>query len=243
MKITSDNITFQSGIKFVDTETFMQKTKKLSPKRHKVGYPWTPETMKSGKNLYTNQIMDCIAGGVVEGKKITMFHLCTRSQAAAKRTHQKGFSIKEFGRRLSERIDLTKDNLHAFILGGFQSEPTSKYNVNKLNKIKKFFDDNNIPYTIFGARRDVHYYGRYSMFYESKTDTLYITNSLTSASSMGGGGKQIDIKKNSIEYNTYSKSMTDKGVQYKKNRKETNLEDYLKSQFRQVKLSPLDHYI
>ena len=96
MQISNDKTGFQSNIKFIDSAQFTQKVANLNKKRHKEGYPWTPETMKTGKNLYTTEIMDCIAGGVIDNGKVTMFHLCTRSQASAKRTHQKGFTIKNF---------------------------------------------------------------------------------------------------------------------------------------------------
>ncbi len=63
MKITNDNLSFQSRIKFINNKQFEDRIKNLNPKRHEVGWPWTADTMKLGKNLYTTKIMDCITGG------------------------------------------------------------------------------------------------------------------------------------------------------------------------------------
>lgn len=140
MRITSDNQTFKSGIKFIDYQVFKDKINKFSPKKHEVSYPWNADTMKKGEKLFTTSIMDCIAGGVIDNNSITMFHLCTLNQAQAKKNRLKGFSINNFERRLLGKIDLSKDNLHGFLLGGFQMEENSKYNVSILKKIKKILE-------------------------------------------------------------------------------------------------------
>ena len=244
MKVeNNNNITFQSKIKFINQETFKNLTANHNPKKHKVGWPWTADTMKKGKNLYTTGIMDCIAGGVVDGNDIVMFHLGIYNQAKAKKNHQKGFSIENFKRRILEKINLDNENLHGIILGGFQLNVDSKYNVNKLNKIKRVFDDNKIPYSIFGARKDVHYFGRYSLFYSNKEDTFYITNGLTGAKSLNGKNIEIDVKEDIIEYNTYKKEMDRYGVTYPCLRKKTGTKEFFESQFRQVSVCKLDELI
>lgn len=245
MKVSyNNNLIFQSKIKFVDKELFNQKVKKLNPKRHEVGYPWNADTMKKGKNLFTTSIMDCIAGGVIDNNSITMFHLCTLNQAQAKKNRQKGFSIKNFERRLLEKIDLKKENLHGLIIGGFQLEENSKYNVNKLNKIKKIFEKLKIQYSIIAARRDVHYFGKYSIFYSNKEDTIYITNNITGSDSLSGkaNGKELEILDDKIIYHTYSKFKNEYGVNYKKEKLEGHILDYLKSQFRDVSLCKNDSF-
>ena len=120
MKANSANPSFKSRIKFVDYQVFKEKIGHLNPKKHEVGYPWNADTMKKGKNLFTTSVMDCIAGGIIDNNSVTMFHLCTLNQAKAKQYHLKGFDIKNFERRLLDKIDLAKENLHGFILGGFQ---------------------------------------------------------------------------------------------------------------------------
>jgi len=143
MHIDSTSISFKSTIKLITPQEFKSLTKHLNPKRHEVGWPWTADTMKKGKNLFTTDIMDCIAGGIVDGGKVTMFHLGIYNQHKAKMKHQKGFSIENFKRRILEKINLNNENLHGIIIGGFQQSPNDKYNVNTLNKIIKFYEENN----------------------------------------------------------------------------------------------------
>lgn len=239
MKIQSDNTSFQSKIKLISQADFQNKVNKLNPKKHYVGYPWNADSIKKGKKLFTNSIMDCIAGGVIDDNNITMFHICTLNQAQAKKNHLKGFDIKNIERRLLEKIDLAKENIHGFILGGFQMKDESKYNINKLNKIKKIFEKYQIPYSIFAARRDVHYFGRFSAFYDNKEDTLYIANNLTNARGINGQGKELEVQDNKIIYHTYSSANTG----YKRQKHEGSTEDFLKSQFRQVSLCAADKFI
>ena len=219
-------------------------TANLNPKRHKVGWPWTADTMKTGKNLFTTGILDCIAGGIVDGSDITMFHLGIYNQAKAKIYHQKGFKIGNFKRRILEKIDLKNENLHAFIVGGIQMKPEDKYNVKTLNKITKFFDKYKIPYSIFASRKDVHYFGRYSLLYSNKEDTLYITNTLIDSPSLNNKNIEIDIKDNVIEYNVYKKGVNKHGgVTYDCIREATGTEDFLRSQFRKVSVCKFDNIL
>lgn len=244
MKINSDNQTFTSRIKFVNYPVLNDKIKHLNPKKHEVGYPWNEDTMKKGKNLFTTSIMDCIAGGVIDNNSVTMFHLCTLNQAKAKQHRLKGFSIKTFERRLLEKIDLTKDNLHGFILGGFQMEENSKYNAAILKKIKKIFNENQIPYSIFGARKDVHFFGRYAALYNNKEDTLYISNTLAGSRGINGRGKELDVlTDNKLLYHTYTKIRGKYGVDYIREEHTGTAEDFLKSQFREVSVCKLDKFI
>lgn len=243
MKIKNNCVSFQSKINFIDSKTFQNKIQHLNPKRHEVGWPWTADTMKKGKNLFTTGIMDCIAGGIVDGKNVTLFHIATYSHAEAKERNQKGFIIENIKRRILEKINLGNYNLHGFILGGMQTKPDSKYNVNKLNKIKLIFEENKIPYTIFGARKDVHYFGKFSLFYSNKEDTWYITNNLTERKGLNGKGLEIEVKKDSIEYNTYKKERGKIGIKYNRTRKETGTEEFFQNQFRQVSISKFDELI
>ena len=243
MKIENSNISFQSKIKFVDYKTFKAMTSHLNPKRHEVGWPWTTDTMKTGKNLFTTGIMDCIAVGIVDGKKFKLGHLATYSSGEAKRLNMHGFRIDNVSRRLLENINLGNENLHGFILGGFQTKIRNKYNVNKLNKIKKIFEENNIPYTIFGARKDVHCFGKFSMFYSNKEDTMYISNNLANQKTKIRRHPEIEVKDNAIEYNIYEKGYDKTGVTYNRIHKETGMEGFMRSQFRQVSISVMDELI
>ena len=243
MKIQNNNISFQSKIKFIDYKTFKTKTTHLNPKRHEVGWPWTADTMKMGKNLFTTGIMDCIAVGIKDGNRFKLGHLATFTKGEAKKSNQKGFQIENVKRRLLENINLENENLHGFILGGYQAKPESKYNVNKLNKIKQIFEENNIPYTIFGARKGALPLGKYSLFYSNKEDTLYISNNLADVKTRIRRKPAIDVKENSIEFNTFKKEYDENGAKYICTRKESGIEDFFKSQFRQVSICNIDEII
>lgn len=251
MQVSKTDITFQSKIKIIDLQTFNQKVKKLNPKKHEVLFPWSPKDIKRGKNLFTTNIMDCIAGGIVDNGKFIMFHLGTYTKAQAKKLHQKRFDIKAVEHKLLEKVNFNNKNLHGFIIGGFQLKPDDKYNITKLQKIKHIFDKNKIPYSIMGARKDVHYFGKYSILYENKTDTLYVTNTLTNSKSLDGRVREIEIcnkqninkqEKDEIRYNVYKKGIGKFGVEYKSVRKRTGLKEFFESQFREVKLSRFDEY-
>ena len=243
MKIENSCVQFQSKIKLITANEFKQKTSNLNPKRHEVGWPWTADTMKRGKNLFTTGIMDCITVGVVDGSNFVLAHLGIYNQAKAKAKHQKGFSIENVKRRLLKNFNVNNENLHGIILGGFQLRADDKYNINKLNKIRRIFEERQIPYTIFGARKDVHYFGKYSLFYSNKEDTIYISNTLAGKSSPDGKNLEIDVKENSVEYNTYEKSCDKYGPLYKRIRKETDTKGFFESQFRIVSVSNNDELI
>lgn len=243
MKIqTNNNLAFNSKIKFIKQADFNAKVAKLNPKQHEVGYPWTENTMKKGKKVFTRGIMDCIAGGIIDENSISMFHLCTRNRKNAKRTRQKGFNIKNIAHRFNDIIDNAKGNVHAFILGGFQWEENSKYNVNKLNKIKKIFEERKIPYTVVGARKNVHYFGKYSLYYNQKEDTMYVTNNLATPKDKFATDSEIDILDDGqMFYHTYTRAQGD-FVGYDRKEHKGSVEDFFKSQFRQVKLCESDEF-
>ena len=246
MRIENNCVSFLSNIKLITPQEFKSLTKHYNPKRHEVGWPWTADTMKKGKNLFTTGILDCIAGGIVDGKDFVMFHLGIYNQEKARKNHQKGFNIANVERRLLEKINLENENLHGFILGGVQMRPESKYNVNKLKKIKEIFEKYNIPYTIFGARKDVHYFGKFGMFYKNKEDTLYITNNLIGTDHINKKYKQKEIEilpNRLVKYTTYTKEQDERILWYKPTFRVGAFQDFFESQFRDVFVSKQDEFI
>lgn len=242
------NTAFKSKIKLVSYADFKTMTDCLNKKKHEVGYPWTPETIKRGKNLFTTKIMDCISGGIVDGRRVTMFHLCTRNQDEAVRTGQTGFDISEIERRLSEKINPESENTHAFIFGGFDFGGKSVCNYKKLCKIKQFFEKQNIPYTVIGGRKEVHRYGRYGLFYNSKEDTWYIATTNTETPAAGYDSplkrpKEVEIKGRNVYYNTYTKDESTPGNLYDWERKKGSAKSYFEYQFSDVKISDFDKIV
>lgn len=49
MKITCNNVCFESKIKLIDNKAFNQKILPLNPKRHEILYPWTFKDIKKEK--------------------------------------------------------------------------------------------------------------------------------------------------------------------------------------------------
>ena len=144
--IPNNQTTYKSKIKLVSQEEFTELVKDLNKKKHYVGYPWTADTKKTGKDLYTTKIMDCICIGIVDRKKFSLFHICTYRHRQAIEKHQKGFDIENIKRRILDSINLKNQNIHAFIFGGFHFDK-SKYNKKQLEKIKNIFKENLIPYS------------------------------------------------------------------------------------------------
>lgn len=234
MQITNNNISFQSKIKLINAKTFKEKTSSLSKKKHEVGYPWTPDTMKVGKKLYTTSIQDCISGVIIDGSnKAVMFHLCTRNQEKARQTRHKGFDIKNIERRIMEKINPENEDIHAFILGGSQFNDDSKYNRKKVDSIRKIFEKHKIPYSEITCRRNTHVFGSYSIFYNKKEDTIYVSENRIGSEHYGG----IKLENNIVSYQTYEPRFP-----YKSTEKRTGVKEFLESQFRNVNLCKLDEF-
>ena len=225
-------ISFQSHIKLISQQEFDKKTEKLNKKKHEVRYPWTPDTMKKGKNLYTTGIIDCIAIGIVDNKKADLFHIRTRSRRDGIDEKQKGFDIKNIERRILENVNLDNPELHAFIFGGWYKE-NEKYNTRQLQKIKNIFDKNLIPYTIIAGDK-LDYYEPSSVFYDTKKDTFYITNITLD-------DKYSKMTENSLSY--YRKdNLKDGEVYWNRERVHTSKEDYLKYKYNEVSLCKFDTF-
>ena len=241
MEIRYNQIPFQARIELISQDIFDEKVNSLNPKKHYVGWPWTADTLKVGKNLYTDKDTDCIVVAIKDGSKYKLAHLGIYNQKKARNNGQKGFDIENVKRRLLDGINMGNEDLHAYIMGGFQ------YNKKKTRLIKEIFEAQKIPYTIFATRKDVHYYGTYSYFFSNKDDTLYITNSLTNSGALQWDRnlprpKEVSIIKSpkgtKVVYNTYTKA--DKGYDFK--RKLGTAEDFLNDQFEEVKLSKYDYF-
>ena len=240
MNISNDNLSFKEKIKFIKKSEFKEKVKVLNKKKHYVGWPWTADTLKVGKNLYTDKDTDCIVVCIKDGNKYKLAHLGIYNQKKAKNNGQKGFDIKNVKRRLLDGLNLENNNLHAYIFGGFQ------YNKKITEKIKKFFEELKIPFTEFTTRKNVHYYGEFSYFFSSKDDTIYITNNLTEEDALQwdrelSRPKEINVVNNKVIYNTYKKSEKDFGYYFKRNL--GGIKDFLESQFENVELSKFDNFV
>ena len=238
----ADNITFQSKIKLVTPSVFNNRVKNLNPKKHEVGYPWQPNTSKIGKNLYTKDILDCICVGIVDKRKAFLMHLRTLKNSKTKHQKQKGFDIEHIRRRILDLVNLESETVHAFIFGGYQWLEASKYNIKELNKIKSIFEENGIPYSIIGARKLNYFHGKYSLFYSTKEDTWYITNRLIDSEAKYADGKEMEFVGDRIAYNLYHLNQESNTPGIMVQRAITDIPDFFKNQFRQVKLCEFDEF-
>ena len=169
---------FQSKIKMVNYNEFKSMTDCLNKKKHEVGYPWTPETMKKGKNLFTTRLLDCIAVAIVNGKNTKLAHLCTRNKQEAIETSQKEFNIAEIERRLMDGINPKDENIHGFIFGGFNFGGKERNNYRQVRLVEQLFQKYGIPYTAVCGRKEAPLMGRFGIFYKNKDDTFYISHTL-----------------------------------------------------------------
>lgn len=245
MKIkTQDNLSFTSKIKFIDSQQFAKRLDTSAKNLEEVTYPWTIETLKKGEVLYTNKILDCIAICLTNGYNSLMAHLGIRNKKQAQQDGVKEFDINNIEQQLSKSIDLKDENLHGFILGGLQlKDDVNSGNTKQLDQIKTLFEKYKIPYSIIAARKDVHYFGRYSLLFNQNEDTLFVTNTLFDSYGLDGKKqKEMFFLGDTIAYNTYTKFMDEKGVNYRKTRIYSSVEKYFKNQFRQVQLNKIDQF-
>ena len=245
MKIITNDITFNSKIKLLNTEQFSTKLKDSASTLQKVDYPWTIETSKVGKNLYTDRIMDCIVIVLKNTKEALLAHLGIRNKEQAKKDNVKEFDINNIEEKLLNQINLKNKSLQGIIFGGIQldDEPTTG-NSPQLNQIKNLLKKYKIPFSIIGARKDVHFFGRYSLLFSQDDDTLYITNNLFNSKGISGPReyKEMELEKdNSISYVIYEKIKNKNNYfDYKEKRVNSSVKEYFESQFRQVELNNED---
>ena len=247
MHICSNNVNFNSRIKIITPANFNKQVSNLNGTIQEVYYPWTIETLKCGKNLFTTQLMDCIAIFLTNGKNSLLAHLGIRNKTQAQRDNVKEFDINNIEEKLLTQFDFEDSNLHGIIFGGMQynDDPTSG-NTPQLSQIKNLLKKHKTPFSIIGARKNVHYFGEYSLLFNQNKDTLFITNTLFDSNGVSGNCNHKEMELNlesKVDYNVYKKMFNKEGlIYYKKRRIRTSFEEYFKSQFYQVHLNKIDTF-
>ena len=247
MRINTNSVSFNSKIKLITPSQFNKQLTEFKEPAKEVTYPWTIETLKTGNTLFTTKILDCIAICLTNGKTSLLAHLGIRNREEAKRDNVKEFDIDNIENKIVQELDFKDKNLHAIIFGGMQcSDDPNSGNTPKLNQLKILFDKYKISYSIIGARKDVHFFGRYSLLFNQNEDTLYITNTHFNSDGICGkcNHKEMELNfDNKVDYNIYQKTFDNNGsASYHKKRVRTSIETYFKSQFRQVKLNKYDKF-
>lgn len=239
--------TFNSKIAFIESKEFETRIKYLSNKAFEVPYPWTIEAMKIGKSLYTTGLIDCISGCIISDKLAGMFHLASRTPEQAIKDKVLPFDIKNIENKLNSIFNLKNNtNLHGIIIGGLQANSKPDlYNTKCFNDLVGLFKKYNIDCSIFGPRKILHYFGKYSMLYEKNNDTLFITNNLTNQKDLNGKGKEIDfIGENLLHYYTYEEVRDENKrlLEYRRHSQLTTIPEFFKTQFYNTSLSKYDEW-
>ena len=132
----SDNITFQSKIKFVDHPSFREKVATFGRQNY-VDFPWTIKESVMSDKVYTRGIAVCTSCVLTDGIKALMLHICPTFDAI------KNFQAIE--NYIRERFGWDCSKLKGFLIGAIDEERSLKLH----EKFEKFLNKENIPYSQF----------------------------------------------------------------------------------------------
>lgn len=157
----NSQVSFTSNIRLASANRFAKEIESLTLKEA-VSPPWTANEIVVGPRAYTTKIYDCIAGGITDGKKVLMFHLCPTYEQNA------DFSIIE--QAILEKFGGKIDGLKGLLLGN-----KSKFRASNdlFDKLKGFMEGHKIDFsTIKGVKKDEYS----SLAYDLKSDTWTISS-------------------------------------------------------------------
>lgn len=157
----NSQISFTSNIRLASTNRFAKEIEGLSSKES-VLFPWTANEMVTGTKAYTQKIYDCAAGGITDGKKVLMFHLCP--------TFEQNADFKVIEKAILEKFGGKVEGLKGILMGN-----KSKFQASNdlFGNLKNFMEKNNIDFSMIkGIKKDEYS----SLSYDVKNDTWTITN-------------------------------------------------------------------
>lgn len=158
----NNNISFTSLIKPVGFGTFHTITSRMAKSSY-VDYPWTLKEATLASDVFTKKVMDCSVYIISDGQKAKMYHICPGCDDAK--------NFERIEKDLETTIDLTSENLEAFILGAKPPYKVGQSSYELFEKFETLSNKHNIPTTILKGGS-----GERSFAYSSSTDTLYIAN-------------------------------------------------------------------
>ena len=173
MYVNHGPLSFTSKIKFVDYLKFWELTEQNNVK--KVDSPYTANEIISDNAAYTDQIICCTAGGISNGKRVTMFHLIPDN------SNTYGFErVEEI---LEEHTGVTKktgSKLNGLIIGGKGEEIRKTVDRHNhyanckilFDKVKEFFENYNISPSIFWGHKNNSQPSH--IYYAGDQDTWFI---------------------------------------------------------------------
>ncbi len=158
-----NNIAFTSTIRPVTIHQYQYEVSHFENPKF-VGFPWTLDEAKSGKNIYTTNVIDCTVCGIKVKDKVFLLH--TSPLQIANKNFQK---IEEV---IEENVDLKADDIQAILIGGKPPYTHGPDSYNQFENYEKFLQKHNIPYTkLKGGMGSKH------VAYSSKKDEWLIANS------------------------------------------------------------------
>ena len=249
--VQNNFVNFTSKIKFIPESPDFENI--CADQSGHVTYPWTIETLKTGNNLYTTGVIDCFAIILTDGKESVCAHLCVRDKYEAIKDGVNKFDVENIKAVLSKKFNLSRKNLHGIMLGGWSDSSNSPHcdipdREKEYNELKNLFKELKIPMTYICQRKYLNqnpyaWYRqpRYGLAYREDEDSFYITNELTAAYPYNLHSKpEVEVLPDGIEYTQYNRVLDGYKIDYVETRRKAEPQDYLKTQFEDVKLSKID---
>lgn len=135
----NSKISFTSAIRPVSVSRFLKETADI-PLSNRIYAPWTEKQIIKKNAALTENVYDCSAGGITNGKEVVMFHICTGKE---------NNNFKSIENNILEKIKSFK-NPQGFLLG---SVAYFKESPKLFKKFQKFMEKNNIPYSMFKGNK------------------------------------------------------------------------------------------
>lgn len=170
----NSKINFTSNIRLANLDQYSKEIRWLSSKKS-VPSPWTYKEIVVAPRAYTTGVMDCSAGGLIDGKKALMFHL------SADREANSDFSVIE--KTILDKFNGKTEGLRGFLLG---SRRWFGGSIALFENLKNFMTVHNIPFSMMKGSKCVGgnmVSESFDIAYNAKHDlwtvtSKYITNQL-----------------------------------------------------------------
>ncbi len=160
---TPNNISFQSKIKFVPYQTFLEKELLPVVDCHKPVEPFRLSFIKDS-DFWTGDIRTCTAGGIIDDNGALGFHLfdCVEN-------------VNNAGESMPKIIDYSNGQNKSALLIGAKKLPTRCNSVPLFNKVRSIVERFVTP-SIFGVHKNN--YAESNIAYEKALDTWFVNTPL-----------------------------------------------------------------
>lgn len=156
----NSNVSFTSKIIPVTHEEFLRYTSSIPVVNNVMN--WNAGGIKKASEAYTKRIQDCVAGGIVNGDDVVMFHICP--------TFEENKLFQPIEQAIMEKIGLKKPNLQGFLIG---SDFRFKESVKLFEDFRVFMCRNIINFSMFKCGKKP---STCHVAYKSEFDTWYLAN-------------------------------------------------------------------